>query len=99
MPNYGSFHFKGSMTTFTFFFSISQVETAEKVLARFNSLAEALKREYMFMFAVIQIVVIFSIYNALTGAAPSTGVHFLGGVTCSSLSSSRLLSYSPSTML
>jgi hypothetical protein len=68
---------------------MSQVETAEKVLARFHTLAEALKREYMFMFAVIQIVVIFSLYNALTGAPPSTGVHFSRGSTCSCLPSSR----------
>jgi len=34
----------------------------------------------MFMFAVIQIVVIFSLYNALTGAAPSAGVHSQEGV-------------------
>ncbi len=87
------------MTTFAFFFSMSKVETAEKVLARFNTLAEALKREYMFMFAVIQIVVIFSLYNALTGAAPSTGVHFSIGSTCLWLPSSRFSSSSPSTML
>jgi hypothetical protein len=87
------------MTTFTFVFSMSQVETAEKVLARFHTLAEALKREYLFMFAVIQIVVIFSLYNALTGTAPSTGVHFSRGSTCSCLPLSRSSSSSPSTML
>jgi hypothetical protein len=43
------------------------VEEAELMLARFNSLATCLQKEYIILFTVNQIVIIFSIYNTITG--------------------------------
>jgi hypothetical protein len=61
-----------------------EVEEAECLLARFNRLANSLKREFVFLFVIIQIVIIFSTYNTVTGMRErlTDRVHYFSRTSC-----------------